>query len=191
MLDYNDIKPKKFIIINGEPYEVLTSVTKKKNRQKPSNQTKLKNLVTGSVVEKTFHQSDRVEEAEIDSCNIKYLYNNKGQWWFCAENDPSNRFLVAEENLGDGVLYLKKNEIIEAITFDENVIGVKLPAKIDAKVIEAPPNIRGNTSSGGSKLVKIETGATVDTPLFIETGDIIRVNTETGIYCERVEKGGA
>lgn len=188
MIDYIDIKPKKLIILDGEPYEVLASQTKKKNRQKPSNQTKLKNLMTGAVVEKAFHQSDKVEEAEVDSRNIKYLYNNKGEWWFCAENDPSDRFFLKEEQIGDKGLYLKENEIIEALSFEENVISIKLPAKIDAKVIEAPPSIKGNTSSGGSKPVKIETGATVDTPLFIEVGDVIRVNTETGVYSERVEK---
>lgn len=188
MLAYNEITPKKYIVYENEPYEVLASHTMKKNRQKPSNQTKLRNLRTGSVVEKAFHQSDKVDEADIDSKNIKYLYNNKGEWWFCAENDPSDRFSLSEETIGEKGLYLKANGLIDALMFENEVIGIKLPAKVDVKVVEAPPSIKGNTSSGGSKPVKIETGATVDTPLFIETGDIIRVNTETGLYSERVEK---
>jgi elongation factor P len=188
MLDYINIKPKKIIVFEGDPYEVLTSHTMKKNRQKPSNQTKLRNLKTGAVVEKAFHQSDKVMEAEIENKNIKYLYSNKGEWWFCAENDPSDRFTMSETQLGDNAQYLKENEIIEAMEYDEEIIGIKLPAKINVRVVEAPPSIKGNTSSGGSKPVVVETGATVDTPLFIEAGDIIRINTETGLYSERIEK---
>jgi len=188
MIDYINIKPKKLIILDDEPYEVLASHTMKKNRQKPSNQTKLKNLITGAVVEKAFRQSDKVMEAEIDTREIKYLYQNKGKWWFCDPTNPKDRFLIQEAQLGNNTLYLKENEIIEALTFDEKIIGIKLPAKVNLKVIEAPPGIKGNTSSGGSKPVKVETGAIVDTPLFIEVGDIIRVNTETGLYSERVEK---
>lgn len=189
MLDYNNIKPKKFIVLDNEPYEVISSDIKKKNRQKPANQTKLKNLISGSVVEKAFHQSDKVEEADIDTKDIKYLYSNRGEWWFCDIDNPKNRFTLPEVQLGNSVNYLKENTEIEALTFNDEVIGIKLPAKIDVKVVEAPPTIKGNTSSSGNKKVIIETGATVDTPLFIEEGDIIRVNTETGNYSERVEKG--
>ena len=92
MLDYSDIKPKRVIVLDNEPYEVLSSQTKKKNRQKPSNQTKLKNLLTQSVIEKTFHQSDRVEEADIDTKEVVYLYNNKGSWWFADSDNLGDRF---------------------------------------------------------------------------------------------------
>jgi len=189
MLDYISIKPKKVIVLEGEPYEVLTSHTMKKNRQKPSNQTKLRNLKTGSVIERAFHQSDKVLEADTETKDIKYLYQNKGEWWFCDPTNPKDRFAMSETQLGENFQYLKENEIIEALVFDEEIIGIRLPAKINVKVVEAPPSIKGNTSSGGSKPVKIETGAMVDTPLFIEVGDTIRVNTETGAYSERVEKG--
>lgn len=188
MIDYINIKPKKVIILEGEPYVVLTSQTKKKNRQKPSNQTKLKNLISGATIEKAFHQSDKVEEADIGEREIKYLYNNRGEWWFCAADNPKDRFSLDEDTIGDSAKYLKENTVVKALTFNDEVIGVELPAKINLKVVEAPPTIKGNTSSGGSKPVVVETGAIVDTPLFIEQGDVIRVNTETGAYAERVEK---
>ena len=159
----------------------------RKNLQ-PSNQTKLKNLISGATIEKAFHQSDKVEEAEKSDREIKYLCNNRGEWWFCAADNPKDRFNLDEETLGDSRQFLKENTEVSALTFNDEIIGIELPAKINLKVVEAPPTIKGNTSSGGSKPVVVETGATVDTPLFIEAGDIIRVNTETGAYAERVEK---
>lgn len=189
MIDYNEIKPKRLIVLDGDPYEVLSSDIKKKNRQKPANQTKLKNLRNGSVVEKAFHQSDKVQEADMSSQNIKYLYSNKDERWFCAADNPKDRFTLSEIALGNSVKYLKENTEVEALIFDEEIIGIKVPAKVELQVVEAPPSIKGNTSSGGSKPVITESGAVVETPLFIEVGDIIRVNTETGNYSERVEKG--
>ena len=188
MIDYIDIKPKKFIILEGEPYEVMSSHTKKKNRQKPSNQTKLKNLISGAVVEKAFHQSDKVEIAELESKDIKYLYNNKGEWWFCDADNPKNRFTLSEESIGEQAKFLKENIEVESLVFNDQVIGIKLPPKVNLLVTEAPPSIKGNTSSGGNKQVTTETGAVISTPLFIEVGNLIRVNTETGTYTERVEK---
>lgn len=188
MIDYINIKPKKIILLDDEPHLVLTSHVKKKNRQKPSNQTKLKNLISGATIEKAFHQSDKVQEADMGERDIKYLYSNKGERWFSAADDPKDRFTMDEDTIGESGKFLKENTIIAAKTFNDEVIGVVLPAKMDFKVSEAPPSIKGNTSSGGSKVVVIETGATVDTPLFIEVGDIIKVNTETGAYSERVEK---
>ncbi len=188
MINYSDIKPKRVIVLDNEPYEVLSSQTKKKNRQKPSNQTKLKNLLTQSVIEKTFHQSDRVEEADIDTKEVVYLYNNKGSWWFADSDNLGERFELSDTVLGEGKIYIKENTLLSALTFKGNVIGIKMPAKVDLKVTEAPPAVRGNTATGATKQVTLETGAVVSTPLFVEEGDVVRVNTETGLYSERVEK---
>ncbi|MFC1775311.1 elongation factor P [Patescibacteria group bacterium] len=190
MLSYNEIKPKKIIILDDEPWEVLTSQITKKSRQKASNQAKLKSMKTGKVVEKAFHQADSVKEADIIKKPIKYLYTNKGEFWFCEENDPSARFILEESIIGDNSKFMKENTLVDALIFDtgdeEEIIGIKLPIKVDLEVVEAPPNIKGNTSSGGDKKVILETGAEVTTPLFIEAGEMIRVNTETGEYAERV-----
>ena len=189
MLNYNDIKPKRFIVLRDEPYEVLSSQTKKKNRQKPANQTKLKNLLTGSVIEKAFHQSDKVEEADIETKRVIYLYNNKGSWWFCEKDNHKERFELGGGVLGDASIYLKENATVDALTFKGEIIGIKIPVKVDLEVKDAPPAVRGNTASGATKQVTLETGVTISAPLFVEEGDIVRVNTETGLYSERVEKG--
>ncbi len=190
MLNYNEIKPKKYIVLDDEPWEVLTSQITKKSRQKASNQAKLKSLKTGKVIERAFHQADSVIEADISKKAIKYLYNNKGEFWFSEKNNPKERFVLSESIVAGSAKFMKENTLVDALVFDfgdeEEIIGIKLPIKVDLKVVEAPPNIKGNTSAGGNKKVVLETGAEVSTPLFIEAGEIIRVNTETGTYAERV-----
>ena len=186
MLEYNKIVERKYIVLDKEPYEVISSHVFRKQQRKPVNATKIKNLITGKVTEKSFHASDKVEEAEISNREIKYLYTNKDESWFCDVKDPSKRFKLAEELIGQQLKFLKENNTVTAIMFEEKIIGIKIPIKIDLEVIEAPPAVKGDTASGGSKQVKLETGAVVSTPLFIKEGDIVRVNTETGEYTDRV-----
>ena len=188
MLDYSEIKPKKIILIDGKPYEVLDSHVFRMQQRKPVNQTKLRGLTTGKVIERSFHQSEQAEEADISTKTIKYLYTNKGESWFCEEKDPSKRFSLSNEIMGNGVKYLKPNSLVESMTLDDEIIGIKLPIKVDLAVTEAPPSTKGNTAQGGTKQVLLETGASANVPLFINEGDIIKVNTETGDYVERVEK---
>ena len=188
VLSYSDVTPKKVIIYNNEPYEVLSSHVFRMQMRKPVNQTKLRSLKTGKVVENSFHQNETVVEADIEYENITFLYTNKGEYWFCEEGKPGNRFKLDGEMLGTQVQYFKTNMAVEAMKFKDEIIGVHLPIKMDFKVTDAPPSIKGNTAQGGSKLVTLETGATVNDPLFINSGDILRINTDTGEYVERVEK---
>lgn len=186
MLAYNEVLPKRLIIVDGEPYEVLSAWVFRKQQRKPVNQVKLRNLKTGGVAEHTFHVSDKAEEAEVETKPAKYIYNRNGEWFFHEIGNPSNRFTIPEEMVGDVRKYLTANTEIEVRWFEDEPIQVKIPVKMDLKVTEAPPNTRGNTAQGGSKVVTLETGAPMDVPMFIETGDVIRVNTETGEYVERV-----
>ena len=196
MLTYNQIIIKKYIIYEGSPYEVLSSRVFRKQQRKPVNQTKLKNLKTGKIIEVSFHQSEKVEEANIETKKIKYLYRKlapnraegKGKFYFCEENDPKKRFNLPEEIIGNEIKFIKENSLIDALLFSNEIIGLKIPIKVELKVIDAPPNIKGNTSSGGNKPVILETGAIVNTPFFINQGEKIIINTETGEYVGRVEK---
>ncbi len=188
MLSYNDILPKKCIILDGEPYEVLDAHVFRKQQRKPVNQTKLKNLRTGKVTERSFHQSEVVEEAEIERRDALYLYNHRGEWWFCDPADKSKRFKIQENLVGDGWRFLTPNAVVSIISFKNEPLGVELPIKMDLRVKEAPPAVRGNTAQGANKLVTLESGATITAPIFVEVGDVIRVNTETGAYVERVQK---
>lgn len=186
MLSYTDIKSKIVIVLDGDPYEVLsTSGVVKKQRQKPHLGAKLRNLKTGAVVERTFTQADKVEEAELQTREMKFVYANRGAAVFTPSNEPGKRSELDEELLGDSLNYITEGSTVTMRIFDDEIIGVKLPIKVELKVKEAPPNIRGNTSAGGNKVVVLETGLKITTPLFVEVGDTIVVNTETGQYVSR------
>lgn len=186
MLDYSEIVGHKFIVLDGEPWEVIDSHVFRKQQRKPVNATKLKNLITGKVTERSFHVSEKVEEAEIDERDVKFLYQNRGEFWFCEAEDPSRRFKIDENFIGIQAKFIKKDSIVQALSFGEKVISMKIPIKIDLKVTEAQPAVRGNTAQGGTKTVKLETGAEIQVPMFIKEGEIVKVNTETGEYAERV-----
>jgi len=188
MLSYNEITAKKVIVLNGEPFEVLSAHVFRKQQRKPVNQTKLRGLKTGKVVEQTFHQNESAEEADLETRPIRYLYARGGEYWFCEENDPSKRFSLPEALVGTPGKFLKTKELVTALVFEDEIIGVTVPIKMDLKVTEAAPAVRGNTAQGATKQVTLEGGATIAVPLFINEGDIIRVNTETGAYVERMEK---
>ena len=188
MLEYNEITPHRYIVLDGQPFEVLTSHVFRKQMRKPVNQTKLKNLITGKVTERSFHATEQADEADITTRNVKYLYTNRDEYWFCEADDPSKRFSLSEEQIGEQGKFLKANSMVELAIFEKKIIGVKLPIKVELKVTEANPAVKGNTVQGGTKLVTLETSAEVQVPMFINEGDIIRLNTETGEYVERVEK---
>jgi elongation factor P len=188
MLAYNEVTTKKCIILDGNPYKVLYSHVFRKQQRKPVNQTKLRNLINGKVTERSFHQSESVEEVELERKNVIFLYKNRGEYWFCEEAQKSKRFKIDESILSNRRQFIKENSTITLLMFKEKIIGVELPVKIDLMVKEASPAVRGDTSQGAVKQVVLETGATINTPLFINEGDIVRVNTETGAYAERVEK---
>lgn len=188
MLEYNEITVRKFIVFEGEPYEVLSSHVFRKQMRKPVNATKLRNLMNGRVVEHSFGATDKVEEAEIETRKVKFLYANRGEWWFCEENDPSKRFKMEESLIGDPAKFMKANSLVEVASFEGQTIGVKLPIKVELAVKEAPPAVKGDTAKGGNKVVTLETGATINAPIFVAEGDVLRINTETGEYVERVNK---
>lgn len=187
-VEYNEILPKRTVIMDGDPYVVLTSNTSKKDRQKASNAVKMKNLKTGGVVDRTFHQSDVLEEADIEKKDVKFLYENRGEYWFCLPNDPSNRFSLSADVVGTLGKYVTGNSIVEAVVFDEQIMSINTPIKVELKVAEAMEAVKGNTSSSALKEVTLETGTTIMVPMFINKGDIIAVNTESEQYSERIKK---
>lgn len=188
VLAYNEILPKTIIMYEGQPFEVLSSHVFRKQQRKPVNQTKLRHLVSGKVTEVSFHQSETVEEADVSTKAITYLYENRGEYWFCDLGKPQTRFSLPAEMVAEKVRWLKKNGDAEAILVDDEVKSVRIPIKVELKVTEAAPAVKGNTAQGATKHVTLETGATVVVPLFINEGDILRINTDTGDYTERVDK---
>ncbi|OGM92386.1 hypothetical protein A2755_01305 [Candidatus Wolfebacteria bacterium RIFCSPHIGHO2_01_FULL_48_22] len=188
MLSYNELRPGHFIVYEGSVCEVLEADFLRMQQRKPVMKVKLRDLMSGKVKETSFQQSNELEEAELERMKARFLYENKGEYWFDEAGNPKNRFKFSAQELGGKEQFLKPQTEVTALMFRDAFISVQLPVKMEFKVVMAPPAIRGNTSSGGTKQVEIETGAMINTPLFIEEGDVICVNTETGLYAERVEK---
>jgi len=188
MLNYSDLRPDTFFILDGQPYQVLEFSFLRMQQRKPVAQTKIKNLITGKIISRNFQPNETFQEANINYRNVKLLYNHRGKYIFCESDDSSKRFELEGRQIDELSKFLKANSQVEIIEFEGKIINISLPIKMDFKVIEAPPGIKGDTAQGGTKAVKIETGATVNVPLFIKEGDIIKVNTQTGLYAERVEK---
>lgn len=195
MLNYNEIKERAYIVVDGEPYEVLTAHIFRKQQRKPVNQTKLRHLITGRVIEQTFQQSDKVDQADVSRRAALFLYANpkKGETWFASPKNPKDRYTLEDSVIGNMINYVPENSEVELNVFtdgsgEEQVIGVRLPIKVDLTVTQAPPAVKGNTATGGDKKVTLETGYVVTVPLFINEGDVVRINTDTGEYVERAEK---
>jgi len=188
MLDYNEITTGKTIIFNDEPCKVLSHKVFRMQQRKPVNATKLKGLKTGKVIEYSFHQNEKADEADLEKQTVVFIYESKGEFMFHKANDPSKRFPLEKDTIGPGVQFLKQKAEYEALSFNDEIIGVEIPIKMQLKVVEAPPAVKGNTATGATKIVVLETGATVNCPLFINEGDVIEVNTETGQYTSRAEK---
>lgn len=205
MLSYTDLKKGIIFVMDGQPYEVLESGFLRMQQRKAVVQTKIRNLITGKVLDRNFQQSDEFEEAEVEKKSAVFIYKKPGrgfaggearqgrpqaadEYWFHEKRSPANRFSLPAEILGNKGQFLKPDTEVATVVFNEKVIQVNLPIKMDFEVIEAPPAIKGATAAGGNKQVTIEGGAKINAPLFVNQGDIIRINTETGEYAERVEK---
>ncbi len=188
VLSYNEITLKKVILWDDEPFIVLSSHVFRKQKRKPVNVTKLKSLISGRVVEETFHSSDTADEAEIDTKPVEYIYESKGEYWFNTPGKPAERFALSSDVVGDGIKFLKPKSIVDAMVFNDEIFSIKIPVKVELKIKETSQAVKGNTSSGALKDAILETGAKVMVPLFINEGDTVKVNTETGEYTERAEK---
>ena len=184
MLAIGEIKTGKNIILNGEPFAVLYHEHSKTGRAGAVLRTKIKNLKTGAVMEKTFQGADKAEDADIAKSKAQYLYKDTSGYAF-MDNDSYDQFALSEEVLGEARKYLIEGTEVTVLNFNNNPINIELPIKMKLKVTEAPPGIKGDTVSTGGKTVTLETGLKVNTPLFVKEDDEIIVNTETGDYVSR------
>ena len=185
-LTMNDLAAGLVILLEGAPHEVLSASHSHFGRGGSVVETKLRNLKTGALIARNFKQSDVFEEAGVEKRKYQFIYEHRGAYWFQNQENPRERFSLPQSLIGERAKFLKSNTAVEAVRFGDEIIAIKLPVKVELAVQEAPPAIRGNTAQGGSKIVKLETGAELSVPLFIKEGDKIRVNTETGEYVERV-----
>ena len=186
-LGVNDLKPKTYFIYEDQPCVVLEAHHLKMQQRRPVVQTRFRNLLSGKALERNFAQSDTFEEADVQRKQVKFLYAHRSEFWFADPTDPSKRFELSEDIIGEQKQFLKPNTLLESLEWDGDVINVSLPIKMEFEVTEAPPGIKGDTATGGTKQVTLDCGATINAPLFVSQGDRIIVNTETGQYVERAK----
>lgn len=171
-------------MLDGEPYSIVSAEFLRKQQRRPVVNTILKHLKTDQTREHTFQQSDKVEEADIDRSPHQYLYEQDGKYVF-MNGATYEQIEIPASTLGDLARFLLEGQEVNIMLFEGNPVSVDMPVKIDRKVIEAPPGVRGDTSSNVTKEIIIEGGVKMRAPLFIKEGDVIRVDTRTGEYLER------
>lgn len=185
MIQANDLRPGTVFEMDGELYEVLTYQHQKLGRGGATVKTKLKNLRTGSTIERTFSSDDRVEDVRLESREVQFLYSD-GELYYFMDTETYEQPVLSKEALGNAVNYLKENVTLEVAMHEGKAVRIVLPTTVDLEVVRTPPAFKGDTASGSTKKATLETGIVVDVPFFVETGDIVRVDTRTNAYVTRV-----
>ena len=180
-----DLKPGRAVIVDGDPYLVTWSRFSKQGRQGGVMATKMKNLKTGAVIQKTFQGNDKLEPADVGFRRVQYLYSSGDAYTFMDLNSY-DQFDLDADTIGSQSQYLVDGQEVDALVFEEKPIGIQLSSTVNLKVVETPPGVKGDTATGGTKFAELESGMKVSVPLFINEGDTVKVNTETGAYMERV-----
>ncbi|HEC98201.1 MAG TPA: elongation factor P [Nitrospirae bacterium] len=186
MISTSDFKRGTKIEFRGEPYEILDFQHVKMGRGSAFVRTKMKGLRTGKIIEETFSSGDKVPKPELEEKEMQYLYKQDNLCYF-MDTGTYEQVPVTEEQLGDSRKYLKENMNVSILSYKGEPIAVELPNFVELKVAQTEPGFKGDTASGGSKPAILETGASVKVPFHINEGDIIKVDTRTGEYIERVK----
>ncbi|MDD5342773.1 MAG: elongation factor P [Patescibacteria group bacterium] len=186
MLEMNDLKIGTIFKYRQAPHTVLKADHVQMGRGSAVLRTKIRNLITGQVFDVTFKAGDRIEGADLDRRGASYLYRDEEGLHF-MDSQSYEQFVLPEAVVGDKIKYLCENTDIDVYHFEQKPVTVQIPIKVELTVVETAPGVRGDTAQGSvSKQAKLNSGATVNVPLFVKQGDVIRVNTETGQYIERV-----
>lgn len=184
MIDVNELRSGTTFELNGDLFRVLEYSHHKPGRGKATIRTKVRNLRSGTVLEKTFNSGDRVQDVRLDYREAKYLYE-QGELYYFMDLETYEQPAVDKSTLGDAIKYLKEGLEVKLTFYGEEPLDIELPTSVDLEVTDAPIGVKGDTATGATKSVTTETGLKVSVPLFVESGDVIRVDTRTGEYMER------
>ncbi len=174
------------IELEGEPYSIADFLHVKPGKGGAFVRTKLKSLVTGNVIDRTFRSGEKVQTPALEEKNMQYLYQ-EGEAYHFMDNDTYEQFTLAESQLGADSNFLQENVGVKILFHNGKPIGVELPLFVELTVVRTEPGVKGDTASGGGKPATVETGAVIQVPLFLNEGDVIKVDTRTGGYVERVK----
>jgi len=183
MISGSELRKGVIIELEGKLYQVIEYQHVKMKRTALA-KVKLRDINAGHTMERSFQSNDKLVRARLESRAMQYLYNDSGLYYFMDEESFEQLPLTAQQ-LGDTLNYLKEGFSVEVTSYHDEIIGVEIPITIELKVTESEPGFKGDTATGGTKPVKLETGLTIQVPLFINEGDIVKVDTRTGTYLER------
>ncbi len=171
--------------LDGTVYLIVDSQQVKPGKGSAFARVKLKNMRIGTVIERTFRSGDKVEEAYVDERKVQYLYQ-AGDTFHFMDTETYDQLTLQEEQMEKAHLFMKENAVITLLQHEGQILSVTPPMFVELKVIQADPGLRGDTAKGGNKFAKVETGASVQVPLFVSEGDVIKIDTRTGTYVSRV-----
>jgi elongation factor P len=184
MISTNEFKTNLTVTIDGDAWQVVEFQHVKPGKGAAFVRAKMRNLCTGSVVERTFNAGERLPEARIDRREMQYLYQDGDKYVF-MDNENYEQMELNKEQLGIGINFLKENMEVKVVIYEGRILGVELPNTVELTVVKTDPGIRGDTATGGSKPATLDTGYVVKVPLFINEGDVLRIDTRSGDYIER------
>lgn len=184
MISSNDFRPGVTIEIDGDAYQVLEFQHVKPGKGAAFVRTKLKNIISGGVVEKTFRPTEKFDTAHIDRKDMQYLYSD-GELYYFMDVETYDQIAIDGETIGDALKFVKENEMVKVCSHEGNVFSVEPPLNVELEVTETEPGVKGDTATGATKPATVETGANVLVPLFVNQGDRIKIDTRTGEYLSR------
>lgn len=185
MISTNDFHTGVTVVIDGQPWVVVDFQHVKPGKGSAFVRAKVKNVITGAVLERTFNAGEKLPKALIERREAQFLYAMDEDYTL-MDTESYEQVTVRREEIGAGANYLKENMNVVVLSYDSRVIGIEIPNFVDLKVVETDPGFKGDTATGGTKAAKLETGAVVKVPLFVNVGDVLKVDTRTGTYIERV-----
>jgi elongation factor P len=185
MYDTSDIRKGLKIMMDSAPYTVVEFQFVKPGKGAAFTRTKVKNLLTGAVLERNFRSGEKFEPANVETKTMQYLYKDADTFVF-MDTTTYDQVQIPETTVGEQALFMPENINVEVLFFHDRAVGVTLPNFIEQKIMETDPGFRGDTATGSTKPAKISTGATVNVPLFISVGDVVKIDTRSGEYLERV-----
>lgn len=185
MISSNDFRPGIVVTLDGDLYAIVSSQHVKRGRGSAYVRAKVRNLKTGSITERTFNAGERVPHAFLERREMQFLYHQDDEYVF-MDQETFEQTSIGAAMLGDGTMFLKDNTVVTVVYYEDRPIAVDLPNTVDLTVTETPPGVKGDTASGSTKPATLETGAVVQVPFFVEIGSVVRVDTRSGDYVERV-----
>ena len=185
MISAGDFKNGLTLEIDGNVLQIMEFQHVKPGKGAAFVRTKLKNVISGGIIEKTFRPTEKFPQARIERVDMQYLYND-GDLYNFMNNETYDQIAIAQDTVGDSLKFVKENETVKVCSYNGNVFAIEAPLFVELEITDTEPGFAGNTAQGATKPAVVETGATVYVPLFVNQGDVIKIDTRTGEYLSRV-----